>query len=348
MISVLVFCILSFISMAILFGILFGRNELKSDDISLRYEEIDNIKYPRTTISFISRGNALCGYIYGEQNQKGLILFAHGIRSGADSFLPEVMYFVDKGWRVMTFDGTGTRRSEGKSILGLPQTKIDVEAAIEYIKSDNSLSTLPLVLYGHSMGGYAVAAALGNYRDDVEAVVCVAAFNSPADTMYFHSKNTVGILADIEYPFMWLYQTLLFGADANITAVDGLNSSDTPVLIAYSENDLTVPHDEIGLYAYREEIINPRVNFYSMETYYDGHTTAWLTENSGKYATEQWEMLKRLHAEYGDIIPADIYSEFLNGVNKMQMNELNLQYADMVNDFFRDSLDDTSELSNMD
>lgn len=337
-IALSVFCVAAFIATAILFSVFFGRNELTADDISLRYEEIDGDKYPRAEVTINSQGNSLRGYIYGEQNHAGLILFAHGIFDGADSFLPEIMHFVDNGWRVMAFDGTGTRQSEGGSIRGLPQTKIDAEAAIEYIKSDDGLSKLPLMLYGFSMGGYAVAAVLEKYPDDISAVVCVAAFNSPLDTMYFQCKNIVGVLADIDFPFIWLYQTIMFGADADATAVDGINSSNTPVLVVYCENDATIVYDAIGIYAYREEITNPNVEFFPATTDYDGHTTGWLSANSAKYATERREAIEALHAEYGGNIPEGVYSAFLDSLDKSKMNELDPGFMNMVDNFFEGAL----------
>lgn len=318
---------------AILFRVFFGRNELKPDDISLCYEDIDQEKYPRFAINFLSNGNSLRGYLYGGTNDAGLIIYAHGVLNGADGFLAETMYFVDNGWRVLAFDGTGSRESEGKRVGGLPQTKIDVEAALVYVSQDIELSKLPVVLFGHSMGGYAVAAALKEYASEVSAAVCVATFNSPIETMYYQSKVSAGFLADILYPFVWLYQEMSFGKDANISAVDGINETDTPVLMVYSETDAIIPYDKIGLFAYKDRLSNSNAVFQCFDTDFDGHTTMLLSEESAKYSTEQWSALEKLRDEYHSAIPDDVFSEFYSQINKEKMYVLNLQRMDYINDF---------------
>ena len=46
-----------------------------------RYSDYSHA-YRRTPCSFYSGKNRLQGYIYGEENEKGLIVFAHGIGTG--------------------------------------------------------------------------------------------------------------------------------------------------------------------------------------------------------------------------------------------------------------------------
>ena len=70
-----------------------------------------------------------------------------------------------------------------------------------------------MYLYGHSLGGYAVAAALD--EADVKAAVCLSGFNSPVQTMHGKAKEYVGVLADIEYPFLCLQNRFVFGDDAD-------------------------------------------------------------------------------------------------------------------------------------
>ena len=41
------------------------------------------------------------------------------------------------------------------------------------------------------------------------------------------SHRMIGALAYVEYPFEWAYQTLLFGRDAAVAAVDGINRANT-------------------------------------------------------------------------------------------------------------------------
>jgi pimeloyl-ACP methyl ester carboxylesterase len=333
-----VFSILSMGITIFLFNTYFGRNDLKADDIALNYNDIDSGKYPRQIINFKSGANMLQGYVYGHENTKGLIIIAPGIASGADSYLAETMYFVDNGWRVFAFDGTGTRKSEGKGIRGLTQTKIDLGAALEYIEQDAEFANLPIMLYGHSMGGYAVTAILKTHKDDIAAVMCVSGFNSPIDTMYAQAKAVTGFYANIEYLYIWLYNTAIFCKDANITAVDGINATDTPVMIIYGTADDIVPYDSIGIYAYRQKITNPNVTFVACdENFRNGHDTMQLTAVAAKYTFQKREELADLHEQYGDIIPEDVFSDFYSSIDKNAMNSLDLEYMSMIQTFYEAS-----------
>lgn len=109
--------------------------------------------YPRSTVYFMSAENKLSGYIYGEDNFKGLVVISHGRGASAEAYYSEIQYFVDHGWRVFAYNNTGIHPSEGDSAKGLSQSLFDLQAALDYIAGNTQLSTLPIVLYGHSWGG---------------------------------------------------------------------------------------------------------------------------------------------------------------------------------------------------
>lgn len=329
------FSLLSIVVTGVLFKSNFGRNELNQNEIALSYSDVDSTAYPRDNTQFLSDDTTLQGYIYGETNTKGLIVVAHGIMSGADSYLYEIMYFVDNGWREFAFDGTGTRSSEGSGIRGLPQTKRDLIAALLYISESADLSELPIVLYGHSMGGYAVTACLAGYSHDIRAVICISGFNSPMDTMYYQVESVTGFYANIEYPFIWLYQKCLFGKDADVSAVDGINSVDIPVLVIYGTMDDVVPHDEIGIYAYKEQITNPNVSFLSVdEEGRNWHDNMHLSQEAGLYAQKIKNELASLQDKFGDPLPDSIWGDFIDSVDKRRMNTINSQYMQEILDYY--------------
>ena len=165
----------------------------------LRYEDVSG--YDRTQVNFKSGNNTLTGYIYGENNQKGLVVISHGLGYGADDYLAQTLYFVDNGWRVFAFDNTGTYESQGQSESGLPQSVLDLDAALSYVESNTSLNKLPIMLFGHSWGGYAVAAVL-NYNHPITAVVSISGFNSPNELLFEEAKREMGSFGYIEDPFL--------------------------------------------------------------------------------------------------------------------------------------------------
>jgi pimeloyl-ACP methyl ester carboxylesterase len=332
------YTLISAIFVGIIINVIFGRNELDKYSIDLSYDDIDTQLYPRSEFKFDSNGNLLQGYLYGKGNSKGLILIAHGIISGADSHLPEIMYFVDNGWCVVSFDGTGSRKSEGRGIMGLPQTKLDVIAAIDYIKQDSQLKYLPLCLFGHSMGGYAVTASLETTKAIV-AVVCLSGFNSPMDVMYDFSRKKTGFLAVLEYPFLYLYEYICFGKNAYNKAVNAINSSTTPVLYIFGTEDDVVDPYTVGLFAYRGEIANPNFSYFMVnEPYRNWHDNMLRSGEAGLYTSQMRDELEKLHNEYRATIPVDVFSEFLQSVDKNRMNRLDTDIMNSISAFYANAI----------
>ena len=216
---------------------------------------------------FYSGQNRLTAYIFGEDNDKGLIVISHGLGGGAVSYLREIMYFVDNGWRVFAFDKTGSHTSEGSGTRGLPQSAIDLNAALAYIASQGL--GLPIMLYGHSWGGFAVTAVL-NFDHDIRAVVSLAGFAEPMAMLHEGARLMLGPVGNAAYPFLWVYQRMLFGQYSNLSAIDGINNGAVPVKVIHGQADDVISYGGAGIIAHRERISNPNVVFVSR--YYPNHS----------------------------------------------------------------------------
>ena len=100
--------------------VIFARSDLSAEYLELAFSKLDT---ERSEVRFLSGENELRGYYYEAEGAKGIIVFVHGFHSGADAHLPEIMWFLGRGWSVFAFDGTGTRESGGAGTVGLPQMK---------------------------------------------------------------------------------------------------------------------------------------------------------------------------------------------------------------------------------
>lgn len=310
--TVLSYVIFSMAGSAIVFRFIFARTNTVNA-FELTYSDIDAEKYPRSEISFFSGDNRLCGFVYRPPGESaGLVLVANGINSCADRHLPEILRFVDSGFSVFTFDNTGVGRSEGGGTVGIPQARIDTVAAIEYIRSEKDLAALPLFLYGHSLGGYAVTTALLD-EDDIRAVVCVSGFDSPNENMRSSAKRYVGILADVQYPFMCLQNYFLFGDKSDVSAVSAINSTDTPVMIVGSNGDERIPY-EISILNKADEITNPNAVVVEIDDQYrSAHSSAWLSRDAARYLAETENPDDKARANVLD-------EEFMNSVISFYKN----------------------------
>ena len=157
---ILTFSIISMVIVMFIYNGQFPRYERHDTAVTegLRYEDLEE-QYPRSLVSFESSDNRLQGYVYGLNQDQGLVVVVHGLGGGADSYLPQITYFVDQGWRVFAYDATGSFDSEGKTTKGFPQALIDLDAALTYINSQEEFASLPILLFGHSWGGYEIGRA---------------------------------------------------------------------------------------------------------------------------------------------------------------------------------------------
>ena len=192
---VVLFSVCSMMVVKAMYDKQFGRADKPKFSGYLTYGDVDGY-CDRRVVRFKSGDNTLVGYVYGEHNDKGLVVIAHGLGGGAESYMAETLYFVDNGWRVFSFDCTGSYESEGKGAKGLPQSVVDLNSALGYIESDSALKDLPVMLYGHSWGGYAVAAVL-NYGHDVAAAASIAGFNAPMEILFERAERMMGSIAHV-------------------------------------------------------------------------------------------------------------------------------------------------------
>lgn len=295
--------------------------------------------YPRERFSFMSGPNRLQGYIYGPENTRGLLVLAHGIGTGHEGYIDEIIWFVDRGWRVLSYDATGSCTSEGKGTRGLPQSALDLHAALTTIEADPTLSALPRVLLGHSWGGYAVTAVL-NYDHEVQAVASLSAYSEPMEMMASQAKTLLGRFAPLVKPFMWLDSVLLFGRSAQLSAYEGVNTSGIPVFIAHGTADELIRYDGVALINKRDRIHNPLVRYLSLSAHeQNGHNTIFRDASA-------LPAIRRFNAQYEELalahdgeMPPDIREAFIAMIDKPLVNRANEELMTTIEGFYREALE---------
>jgi len=314
----------------------------------------------------------LTGYIYGEENYKGLIVIAHSFGDGAEGYFNVIRYFVDKGWRVFAYDKTGSHNSEGHRTMGLPQSALDLDAALLFIAEQEW--GMPIMLFGHSWGGFAVTSVL-NFGHEVNAVVSLAGYNTPMQVLHDTAKRVLGRAGTLAYPYLWAYQRFLFGRNAGLSAVDGINKSGVPVMIIHGTADWLIMYDSSAIIAHRGNITNPNVHFLTHDLEHNnGHMNLLMCQDAFAYVTEINETFLDLFRTYahgrhedacvfmsvyfhhvhmitnGNLtrcfcsqvyrasIPASVLSNFYAGIDRHRISGLNIALMDEINAFFKMSL----------
>ena len=248
--------------------------------------------------------------------------------------MAHTLYFVDHGYQVFSFDNTGCHRSGGSDCGGMSQSVLDLDAALSFLEGQERFRDLPLLLFGHSWGGYAVTAIL-QFDHDVAASVSVAGYNSPVEMTFQWLLERDGPKAWLAYPYLWIFQLLRFGKNANLTALDGINSSDTPVLLLHGIADDIVDCQSTGIAARRGDISNPNVRcIFFMASGHDGHSSLYTSDDSAAYFREVRAAREALAASYGGELPQEAEWEFNETVDSFRMSGLDPSFMAWVLAFF--------------
>lgn len=300
-------------------------------------------RYARRAFSFPSGNNTLRGYLYGEdhsgEHPKGLLVFCHGIWAIPEKYLAFLTGFIDRGYLVFTYCNTGCGYSEGVNLRGLPQSPMDLNAALTYIESDEQLSQYPVVLLGHSWGAFAVTAGLNYTHHKVQAVCSMSGFHKPTEVAMDTVVATVGRIGKMVYPYVTLVQYMTFGKQSNLTAVEGINKRDIPVLITHANQDEFIHYDISSIISHRKEITNPKVEYITItEEGRNGHNTFFANEQAAAYNAESEKHYQQLKAEYGSDIPEDVMKEFLDGVDFDIATQPNVELLDQIDMFYSKEL----------
>lgn len=218
----------------------------------VRYETSDPYKYYLSDFDGLmcanyeftsDKGQKLAGYLYhnGEGSPLGVVVFAHGFGGGGhNSYMDVINYFAQNGYYVFTYDATGNDNSEGEAVGGLPQGVIDLEAAIDFVKLQEEFYHLPIMLLGHSWGGYSVTNVL-KYHPDVAAVASFSGFDKSSDLLYSQGYEMAGDAVELIMPFINAYEKLKFGEYAENTAAEAFKNTKAKIMIFHSTDDTTVP-----------------------------------------------------------------------------------------------------------
>lgn len=216
-----------------------------------------------TEYSFPSdKGQMLAGYLYSAgENQHGIVVIAHGFGGGGqNSYMSCADFFAHNGYYVFAYDATAMDKSEGNGLGGVPQGVIDLEHAISFVEASSDIPSLPVVLFGHSWGGYCVCNVL-SYHPEVRAVIECSGFNRSSDMLESFGKYKAGAVIHAIIPFIRIHERLTYGTYATGTAMKAFEASDAPVMIVHSADD-NVIGIEYGYDTYFKKYKNnPRFTF---------------------------------------------------------------------------------------
>lgn len=281
----LVFLILPFVISAVLYNSVFGQRFSTSDNYRYYLDDFDNLSAQR--YEFLSYDNQkLVGYrYYVEGNSpKGVVVIAHGFGGGGhNSYMDVADFFAHNGYNVFAYDITGNDESEGDGVGGLPQGVKDLSCAIDFVKTTDEMKNLPIMLWGHSWGGYSVGAVL-NFHPEVKAVAAFAGFNMSSDLIRAQGAQFAGSAINFLMPYVNSIESGKFGKYAKATAMDGFANTKAGVFVVHSTDDDVVPI-KYGYDIYYEKYADdPRFEFVKYDD--KGHTNIVYSQDAINYIND--------------------------------------------------------------
>ncbi len=167
------------------------------------------------------------------ENAKAVLIIVHGLGEHSGRYNNLVSAFGGKNISVFAIDHRGHGKSQGKKghIDSFMDYVYDLKLFVEYVKEENR--GLPVVLYGHSMGGVIAAKYALTYSDDPSVVVLSSPGFAPAFTVPGWKKSVAAFFSS---------------RIGSLTMPNGLSSSDisrdNEVVKAYDNDPLV--HNKVS------------------------------------------------------------------------------------------------------
>lgn len=263
----------------------FGIRYTTYEPLAWSVEDFDGLMRDKYTFES-NNEQVLTGYKYYKDNAetKGLLVIAHGFGGGGhNSYMDVADYFASNGYVVFTYDATGNDESEGDAVGGLPQGAIDLDYALRFVKNNEDFAGLPIVLWGHSWGGYSVGSVM-KLHPDVKAAVMVAGFNESLDMIESEGRKIAGDAVDFVLPYFETYEKETFGDYASISALEGIGATKANVMILHSTDDEIIPIENSYERYYEKFSGDDRFTFIRFED--RGHNMVYNSEAARAYQEE--------------------------------------------------------------
>lgn len=229
------------------------------------------------------------------EQPKAVLIFISGIHNpSVTAFFGHARMFSEYGYASVLYDMRAHGKSEGNMIALGHQETLDTQAVVDYIRSKAEYQSLPIIVYGLSMGG-AVAINSAGQIPEISGLVSMSAYSSWEDVFKENmlASGAPKLLAQIQTPFVKLYTMFKFGwkTSSIYPKRQIANLGSRPALLMHSLDDSQVAYGNF-------ERIMMRAPDH-VETWTrpgDEHllTTDFLQpENDPEYATRVLEFLER-------------------------------------------------------
>jgi uncharacterized protein len=181
------------------------------------------------TVAFTSQSGAtIHGWLSRARDRRGAVLLLPGVRANRLSMLRRAEFLREAGYSTLSIDLQGTGESNGEAITFGWRERLDVLAAVNYLKSGAPDERVGVI--GVSLGG--AAALLATPPLELDAAVLEAVYPSIDRAVANRLSMRAGPLASLAAPLLLLQMRPRIGVGASaLRPVDHIGKLQCPVLI---------------------------------------------------------------------------------------------------------------------
>jgi len=199
----------------------------------------DGLPWRQVTIPTV-RGKTLFGWFIPAGEAAPALAVVHGWGGNAEMMLPLAKPLHAAGYALLFFDARSHGCSDGDSFSSLPRFAEDLEHAVDWLQQQADVDAGRVGVVGHSVGAGA-ALLLASQRNDLAAVVSIAAFSHPASIM----RRWLALKRIPYWPlgaYVLCYIQRVIGVRFNAIAPrHTIREARCPVLLAHGTEDEMVP-----------------------------------------------------------------------------------------------------------
>jgi len=199
-----------------------------------------NIPYQSVKIPTVD-GLWLDGGFIPEKGAERTILICHGAGANKGNFVWFLAPLRGEGYNVMFFDFRGHGSSEGRVTTYGVREKLDVLAAVKWLKEKRTEQSKRIVGLGSSLGSMALALAAAEELR-IDAVVMDSPFASPRSLLHSHAR-LVPVVGPVVSDWLLLLVSSQTGTDFfDVSAERAVSSlGERPVFIVHGDKDMLMP-----------------------------------------------------------------------------------------------------------
>ena len=186
-------------------------------------------------------------YLVEADSPKGTVILISGIHNpSVTAFYGYSRLLKNNGWSSCLVEMRAHGKSDGDMICFGMKEWMDIKAAVDYLKADDTYSKLPIVVWGTSMGASTAINSIGEI-DEIDGLISCSAFSAWSDVFleYMEMSGVPRFLAIMEKPFLNCYLGFKVGfSNMKINAKEEIKKlNGRPALLMHSLEDTQVPYE---------------------------------------------------------------------------------------------------------